>query len=208
MIIKRLTVGPIMANCYIVGCEETRNAAIIDPGDEAQRILEAVEEASLNVVHIINTHGHFDHVGANGAVKEKTGAKLAIHSLDAPFLKVVVDSAAAWGLSAAPSPEPDRLLEDQDTIEVGSLSFTVIHTPGHSPGGIALLSDGYVFVGDTLFAGSIGRSDFPGGDYQTLINSIKNRLLTLPDTVQVMPGHNEPSTIGREKRFNPFLNEG
>ncbi len=208
MIIKRLTVGPIMANCYIVGCEKTRDAAVIDPGAEAHRIIETLEEASLNAVVILNTHGHFDHVGANRAVKEKTGAPLAIHSLDAPLLKVVVDSAAAWGLSAEPSPAPDRLLADNDTIDVGSMTFTVIHTPGHSPGGIALLADGYVFVGDTLFAGSIGRADFPGGDYGTLIRSIKDRLFSLPDDIRVMPGHNEPSTIGHERRFNPFLNEG
>jgi len=208
LIIKRLTVGPIMANCYIVGCEKTRDAAVIDPGAEAHRIIETLEEASLNAVVILNTHGHFDHVGANRAVKEKTGAPLAIHSLDAPLLKVVVDSAAAWGLSAEPSPAPDRLLADNDTIDVGSMTFTVIHTPGHSPGGIALLADGYVFVGDTLFAGSIGRADFPGGDYGTLIRSIKDRLFSLPDDIRVMPGHNEPSTIGHERRFNPFLNEG
>jgi glyoxylase-like metal-dependent hydrolase (beta-lactamase superfamily II) len=197
-----------MANCYIVGCEKTRDAAVIDPGAEAHRIIETLEEASLNAVVILNTHGHFDHVGANRAVKEKTGAPLAIHSLDAPLLKVVVDSAAAWGLSAEPSPAPDRLLADNDTIDVGSMTFTVIHTPGHSPGGIALLADGYVFVGDTLFAGSIGRADFPGGDYGTLIRSIKDRLFSLPDDIRVMPGHNEPSTIGHERRFNPFLNEG
>lgn len=205
MIIKMLPVGPIMANCYIVGCEETREAAVIDPGAEGKRILSEIKNASLTLKYIINTHGHFDHVGANRSIKEETGAQLVIHSLDAPYLKIVADSAAAWGLSAEPSPVPDRMLTDGDTVDFGKISFKVIHTPGHTPGGISLLADGHVFVGDTLFAGSIGRTDFKGGDYDTLITSIRTRLFSLDDATRVMPGHNDETTIGREKRFNPFV---
>lgn len=205
VVIKMLTVGPIMANCYIVGCEETQAAAVIDPGAEATRILGEIEKLSLNLKYIINTHGHFDHVGANSTIKSETGADLVIHSLDAPFLDKVADSAAAWGMSAESSPAPDRTLADGDTISFGNITFEVIHTPGHTPGGISLFSDGHVFVGDTLFAGSIGRTDFPGGDYDTLINSIKSRLFALGDDTRVMPGHNQETTIGQEKRFNPFV---
>jgi len=193
------------SNCYILGDEISREAVVIDPGGDGPDILAVIQKENLTLKTIINTHGHFDHVGANRSIKEETGAQLVIHSLDAPYLKIVSDSASAWGLSAEPSPEPDRTLADGDTVAFGKISFTVIHTPGHTPGGISLFSDGHVFVGDTLFAGSIGRTDFKGGDYDTLINSIRSRLFALPDSTRVMPGHNEETTIGREKRFNPFV---
>ena len=194
-----------MTNCYVVGCEETRKGVIIDPGDEVDRILlEAVEE-KLSIVHIINTHGHFDHVGGNSRLKKATGADLMIHPLDAPMLKDVSASAAAWGLRADDSPEPDRLLNDGDTISFGNLTFKVLHTPGHTAGGISLHSNGDVFVGDTLFAGSVGRTDFPGGDFDLLKSSIHAKLFTLDDSVTVWPGHNQQTTIGREKRMNPFV---
>jgi hydroxyacylglutathione hydrolase len=205
LIIRSLTVGPVMTNCYVVGCEETRKGIVIDPGDEVDRILmEAVEE-KLSIVHIINTHGHFDHVGGNSRLKAATGADLMIHSLDAPMLKEVSASAAAWGLRADDSPEPDRLLNDGDTISFGNLTFTVFHTPGHTAGGISLYSGDDVFVGDTLFAGSVGRTDFPGGDFNQLKSSIHEKLFTLEDSVTVWPGHNQETTIGREKRMNPFV---
>lgn len=205
MIIKRLTVGPIQANCFILGCEETNIAAVIDPGDEADRILMALAEDKLTVKYLINTHGHFDHVGANNRMKKATGAEILIHSLDAPMLARLSESAGNWGMSAEDSPEPDRLIEEGDEIEVGNIVLKVLHTPGHTPGGVSLYTDNAVFVGDTLFAGSIGRTDFPGGSFETLKSSIQDKLFALGDDVTVYTGHMGNTTIGNEKRTNPFV---
>ncbi len=206
MIIRSMPLGPLQANCFIVGCEETRQAAAIDPGGDADRILSVLEKDNLTLAAIINTHGHFDHVGANMALKQATQAHLMIHKLDAPMLAYAPRSAAAWGLRADDSPDPDRLLEDGETIDCGRLQFEVIHTPGHSPGGSCFYieAENALFVGDTLFAGSIGRTDLPGGDYDTLIRSIQTRLFVLPDDTKVYNGHMELTTIGEEKRYNPF----
>jgi glyoxylase-like metal-dependent hydrolase (beta-lactamase superfamily II) len=208
MIIKTLSVGPIMANCFILGCDQTREAVVIDPGDEADRILLSLAESRLKVMHIINTHGHFDHVGANRRIKDATAAPLLAHALDAPMLASLSRSAAAWGLSAEDSPAPDRLIDEGDRISFGTLTLTVIHTPGHTPGGVSLLADGHLFVGDTLFAGSVGRTDFPGGDFDTLKASIQKKLFNLADNVRVYTGHGPETTIGEEKRFNPFVGMG
>jgi hydroxyacylglutathione hydrolase len=205
MIIKTLAVGPIMANCFIVGCKETLEAAVIDPGDEAEKILGSVAELDLRVRFIINTHGHFDHVSANRGVHAATKAPILIHALDAPMLEQISASAANWGLSAENSPSPDRTIDDGDTITFGKITFKVIHTPGHTPGGISLFADGHVFVGDTLFAGSIGRTDFPGGDFGTLKSSIQDKLFTLADDVRVFTGHGPETSIGRERQHNPFV---
>ena len=204
MILQSLVVGPIMANCFIIGCEKTRKAAVIDPGDDSSRILMKLAEHKLTVEYIINTHGHFDHVGANRKLKEATGAKLIIHALDQSMLKVLLETSAAFGLSVENSPPPDQTVQDGDIIQFGEIILTVLHTPGHTPGGISLHTDGVVFVGDTLFAGSIGRTDFPGGDFNTLISSIRNKLYSLGDQVIVYTGHGPETTIGREKRSNPF----
>ena len=206
MILRSMPLGPLQANCFIVGCEETRQAAAIDPGGDAQRILASLENDNLQLSVILNTHGHFDHVGANMDLKKATGAQLMIHKQDAPMLAAAPQAAAAWGLQAAASPAPDRLLEDGDTIDCGNLQFKVIHTPGHSQGGCCfyIQEEDAVFVGDTLFAGSIGRTDLPGGDYDTLIRSIQTRLFVLPEATMVYNGHMEVTTIGEEKRFNPF----
>ena len=208
MIIKKLEVGPIMANCFIVGCNETHEAAVIDPGDEADRILLALAQAKLTVKQIINTHGHFDHVGANKRMKAATGAPILIHALDASMLSMLSRSAAAWGMSAEDSPSPDRTIDEGDVIRVGSIRLQVIHTPGHTPGGVSLIEDGCVFVGDTLFAGSVGRTDFPGGDFDTLKSSIQKKLFALGDEMKVFTGHGPETTIGEEKRYNPFVGLG
>ena len=204
MIIEQLPLGPIQANCFIVGCKETKEAVVIDPGDEADKILMTLAKKALKVKKIINTHGHFDHVGANRRLKEVTGAKLMIHSQDVPLLSQSAASAKAWGMRADNSPAPDKTLEDGDIITFGNLSLTVIHTPGHSPGGISLYGQGAVFVGDTLFRGSVGRTDFPGGDFDTLIKSIQQKIFGLPEDTKVYPGHMGPTTVGTEKRNNPF----
>jgi glyoxylase-like metal-dependent hydrolase (beta-lactamase superfamily II) len=205
MLIKKLTVGPIMANCFIVGCDQTRQAAVIDPGDEADRILLALAEAKLSVTYIINTHGHFDHVGANRRMHKATGAPILIHALDAPMLSMLSRSAAAWGMSADDSPPPDRTIDEGDAITFGNITFQVLHTPGHTRGGVSLLANRHLFVGDTLFAGSVGRTDFPGGDFDALKSSIQTKLFVLPDDVRVYTGHGPETTIGEEKRHNPFV---
>ena len=208
MIIKDLTVGPIMANCFILGCKDTKEAVVIDPGDEADKILMSLAESALTVKYIINTHGHFDHVSANKRMKEVTGADLLIHALDAPMLSQLSTAASAWGFSSDNSPPPDRTLDEGDRVDFGNISLQVLYTPGHTQGGISLYADGAVFVGDTLFAGSIGRTDFPGGDFNILRESIHKKLFTLADDVTVYPGHMGRTSIGREKRSNPFVGLG
>lgn len=210
MIVRSLPVGPLQANCYIVGCQETHHAAVIDPGGDVDRIISALTNDGLELKTIINTHGHMDHVGGNKELKAATGADLMIHKLDAPMLGQISQMGAAWGLRVEDSPPPDRLLEDGEVIGVGNLKIDVIHTPGHSQGGICLYveSEKAVFVGDTLFAGSIGRTDLPGGDYGTLISSIQTKLFSLPEETTVYNGHMQSTTIGREKKFNPFCGMG
>ncbi|MDD9300846.1 MAG: MBL fold metallo-hydrolase [Desulfobacter sp.] len=205
MIIKKLEVGPIMANCFILGCESTKEAVIIDPGDDADQILMALAKAELKVKYLINTHGHFDHVGANKRMKEVTGAQIAIHPLDEPMLTDLTRSAAMFGLSAENSPPADILLQEGDEICFGEITLKVIHTPGHSPGGVCIFTPGHLFAGDTLFMGSIGRTDLPGGDYDTLISSIKTKLFDLADETLVYTGHGPETSVGNEKRVNPFL---
>jgi glyoxylase-like metal-dependent hydrolase (beta-lactamase superfamily II) len=196
-----------MANCFILGCEETLHAAVIDPGDEADRILTSLAESQLTLDYIINTHGHFDHVGANKRLKDASNAPILIHALDAPMLNQLAAEASAWGLTTENSPAPDRTIDEGDTVSVGNTTLTVIHTPGHTPGGVSLKTQGHVFVGDTLFSGSIGRTDFPGGNFETLKASIQKKLFALDDDVQVHTGHGPQTTIGQERRYNPFVGE-
>jgi glyoxylase-like metal-dependent hydrolase (beta-lactamase superfamily II) len=203
-----MPVGPIMANCYILGCEDTKEAVVIDPGDDADQILLKLADLKLKVKYIINTHGHFDHVGANRRMKEATGAQLLIHAQDAPMLDHLSQAAASFGLRSENSPQPDKTVDDGDIIKFGNISLKVLHSPGHSPGGISLYTKGYVFVGDTLFQGSIGRTDLPGGNFNTLKNSIQNKLFVLEDSTRVFTGHGPETTIGREKRYNPFVGIG
>ncbi len=205
MIFDSLPTGPLEVNCYIVGCEKTRKAAVIDPGGHAQAILKRLEKHNLTLDVVINTHGHFDHIGGNRELIEKSGVKLLIHAADRFLIDNVPEHARMFGIMAEPSPAPDRELVDGDTIQVGELTIKVIHTPGHTPGGVCLLVDGHLVVGDTLFNGSIGRTDLPGGSFEQLIASIHERLFPLPDETQVFPGHGPATTIGREKTFNPFL---
>lgn len=201
----QLEVGSLGTNCYIAWCENTKKAVVIDPGGDAPLILAAIQREGLKVEAIINTHGHADHVMANTKIQETTGAPLWIHSADADMLGSGSRNLSAFLGGATSCGTADRLLKDGDVLTVGEFSFTVLHTPGHTPGGICLLTDKIVFVGDTLFAESIGRTDFPGGSYSQLINSIKTKLMTLEDDVKVYPGHGPATTIGWERRQNPFI---
>jgi glyoxylase-like metal-dependent hydrolase (beta-lactamase superfamily II) len=200
-----LVVGPIQSNCYIVGCERTREAIVIDPGGDADRILITLAKDKLRCLYIINTHGHFDHSADNKRLKEVTGAQLLIHPADAPMILNQSIGGGMWGLHVDNSPPPDQYLEEGDIITIGDISLKVLHTPGHSPGGISLVTDKIVFVGDTLFAGSIGRTDFPGGDQEGLIRHVRNKIFTLGDDVVVYPGHGPKTTVGKEKKTNPFF---
>ncbi len=207
MVLIRLVVGPLEVNCFILADEKTKDAVVIDPGDDAGDILKIVKEKGFKVRYIVNTHGHFDHVGANKAVKDATGAEIPMHEADAPLLADAVDQAIVFGMRVDHPPRPDRFVGAGDVIAAGEVALEVLHTPGHSAGGISLLEYGIVFTGDALFAGSIGRTDLAGGDLMTLIRSIKTNLMTLPDDTKVFPGHGPASTIGEERQENPFLNK-
>ncbi len=206
MLVKQLPVGSIQTNCYIVGCEETKEGVIIDPGDEGARILAEVEEAGLTIKYILNTHSHFDHILANADTVKATGAPLAIHPLDVPMLRAN-GGAELFGIESLPSPEPDIELAEGDTISFGTHTFEVLFTPGHTVGHVSFYEPkvGIIFDGDVLFAGGIGRVDLPGGDYQTLMISINEKLMVLPDETTVCSGHGSVTTIGRERVSNPWL---
>lgn len=204
MILKKLVVGPLATNCYIVGSESGKEGMIIDPGDEAEVILRNVKDLKLEIKSIVLTHAHIDHIGALKEVKEATFAEVAIHSDEAQALQEKSVS-TLLGLSYPTPPPPDRLLRDGDSMDIGDLHFQVLHTPGHSPGCICLLGQGVMFSGDTLFNYGIGRTDLPGGSHSQLMNSIRTKLITLPDNTTVYPGHGPDTTIGAERSGNPFL---
>jgi len=209
MIIKMLTVGPFAANCYIVGSPTTKQGMVIDPGAEAETILKTVQQTGLCISIIVITHAHIDHVGAIREVQEKTNAQFAIHEAEKGFaLSAPMRMLTSLGMSPVKSPpRPDRLLKDGDRIDLGDLHFEVLHTPGHSAGGICLSGHGVVFSGDTLFNLGVGRTDFPGMSHQRLMKSIREKLMVLPDETIVYPGHGPPTTIGDERRGNPFLQD-
>ncbi len=207
MFLRKVMTGSMLANCYIIADEETKEAAIIDPGAEGEEILKVVRSNDLKVKYIINTHGHMDHIGANAKVKETTGAKILIHEDDRNLLSSPVKNLAIFWGRVTKSPPADRLLKDGETISLGHLEIEVIHTPGHTRGSICLLVDNRLFTGDTLMRNTIGRTDLPGASSTMLVQSIKERLLPLEDGIEVYPGHEEETTIGREKRNNPFLQE-
>lgn len=209
MLIESIVVGPLGVNCFILGDRQSNEGMIVDPGADCDKILAAVKRLGLTVKYIVNTHGHFDHVGCNRPVQEKTGAELLIHEKDVPLLSQASRSAQMYGLSVEDSPAPSRFLTDGMRLELGNRSIEILHTPGHTQGGCCLLlaGQGVVITGDTLFADSVGRTDLPGGSHEQLIASIKAKLMPLPDETVVWPGHGPSSTIGRERRMNPYINE-
>jgi len=210
MKIKKLVVGPLQANCYVVWDRAGGSAAIIDPGGDPEEIISVVDDEKLKPVVLINTHGHIDHIAANRAIKERYDIPLLIHREDSASLTDPGLNLSAMGFGQLDSPPSDRELQDGDEISVGEIMLKVISTPGHTPGGICLLisrSDqpDVIITGDTLFAGGVGRTDFPGGSWNLLMESIRNRLLSFPDETIILPGHGPHSTIGEERKSNPFL---
>lgn len=208
MLLETIVVGPLQVNCYIVACEETRQALVIDPGEDAELILARLQGLKLTVAAIVNTHGHFDHVGGNARLVAATGAELLLHEADLPIVRRAREHAAGYGLRSDGSPEPTRFLRGGELLNIGELKVAVIATPGHSPGGICLHVGGHLFAGDTLFADSVGRTDLPGSNHAALLSSIRFELFTLPDETIVHPGHGPDTTIGHEKRHNPFVGIG
>lgn len=193
------------SNCYIVSCPETAEGIVIDPGIRIGDIAGAVEDEGVQVTAVVNTHGHIDHVAGAAEARRRFNAPFILHEAERAILDNLDNSASNFGLPPVEYPQVDRWLSDGDTVKFGRLSLRVIHTPGHTPGGICLLGGGHLFSGDTIFLGSIGRHDFFGGNFETLINSIVTRILTLPEETIIHPGHGPETTVGREKALNPFL---
>jgi hydroxyacylglutathione hydrolase len=206
VILIGMEISSMGENCYIVGCEETREVAVIDPGGNAKGIVNVLEENQLQAVYIINTHGHIDHIGGNRGVQEATGAKILIHEADAKMLTNPASNFSFLMGTKVTSPPADQFIADGDIIKIGNtLELEVIHTPGHSQGGVCLKTGEVIFVGDTLFQGSIGRTDFPGGSYRQLIQMIQEKLLCYDDATICYPGHGPATTVGFERKHNPFL---
>ena len=214
MIHEVLTVGALQCNCSILGDEETHEAIVVDPGDEVERILAVLTRHGLTAKYILNTHAHFDHVWNCCELKEATGAEIWLHKADLPIYDSAPRQAelfAAYGVGPIRLSPVDRFIQDADDLLIGTLAAQVVHTPGHSPGSVGLLVPGSayntLFAGDTLFSGSIGRTDLPGGDFRQMMRSIKERLITLDDETLIWPGHGPKTTIGHERRTNPFIQD-
>jgi glyoxylase-like metal-dependent hydrolase (beta-lactamase superfamily II) len=207
MVFDVMVVGPLSVNCLILGCDATREGVVVDPGGDVERIIEAVRRHDLAIRFIINTHGHFDHVGGNRQAVAAFGAPLLIHQADAPMLDRVADVGSMYGIQGENSPPADGFLVEGMEIEFGAYRMKVLHTPGHTPGGccLYLAKENKVITGDTLFADSIGRTDLPGGSHDQILESIRNKLFTLPDDVVAYPGHGPETSIGQEKRHNPYF---
>jgi len=206
MLLEYRAAPPFMENGYVLGCEETREGVIIDPGESIDELLDIVTRGKLTIKHILLTHAHLDHITGVGRARGATGAPVILHASDRPLYDAVVQQGMMFGIRVEPQPPVDAYYDLSKTIAFGRYEVRVHHTPGHSPGGVCLeIDSNTLIVGDTLFAGSIGRTDLPGGDYDTLINAIRTVLFAFPDEAIAYPGHGEPTTIGRERRTNPFL---
>jgi len=207
MKIKKFEVGPLFVNCYIIYDESTKEAVVIDPGDEPDLILDFIKEENLNLKYILCTHGHFDHIGSVKELKDETGAKVVLHEKDIEIYRNSPQIAMQFfSIEIEPQPEPDILIKNGEILNTGNVQLTVIHTSGHSPGSVCFYTEGYIFTGDTLFAGSVGRTDLIGGSMNELLNSLK-KIASLPDETIVFPGHGPKTKIGIEKKTNPFYHE-
>ncbi len=205
IIVHGIVVGSFQENCWVIGNRRTGEAICVDPGDEPDEVLAMAREMGVQVKYIANSHAHIDHILGVGAVREATGAKFLLHPGDLEIARGTAASAKRWGLEAVNPPDPDGFLADGDDIDVDGLKLRVLHTPGHTPGSVSFYANGVLFAGDTLFQGSIGRTDLPGGDQDQEMSSIVDRLLTLPDDTIVLPGHMGQTTIGEERRRNPYV---
>ncbi len=205
MIIESLEVGLFAENCYIVGCSETHEGVVIDPGDEIPRVLQRIEALRLNIRMILLTHGHLDHVKEVAALKKEIDVPVLMHKDDQFLLDNLPAQAAAFGLTTSGIPQIDRYIEGGERVEFGNVKLDVLYTPGHSPGSVTFAGENLAFSGDVLFSGSIGRTDLPGGDFATLIGSIRDKLFSLADDSTIYPGHGPATTIGHERLHNPFL---
>lgn len=208
-IFDHLVVGPLDCNCYIVGDAETRDAIVIDPGGDADTIAESLAANKLTVKAIVATHAHFDHLIAAERLRELTGAPFHMHAADRPLLDWFQESGRFFlGADLPPPPEVDTEMSEGEQLTAGTVALDVLHTPGHSPGSISLVSGTNLFAGDTLFAGSVGRTDLPGGSTKTLVDAVRQKLFPLGDEVVVYPGHGPATTVEQERRSNPFVGEG
>ena len=205
MKIESFTNGMFAENCYIAIDEAANEAVVIDPGSQPQDLLKWITDADCTVKYVLNTHGHSDHIGANTAVCDKFGVKLGIHPLDAPMLTDPKLNLSIYSGDAVISKKADFFLNENDIITFGSSKLKIVHTPGHSPGGICLVSEEVIFSGDSLFAESIGRTDLPGGSMSDLVSSLKEKIMTLSGDIAVYPGHGPATTIGHEKKYNPYV---
>lgn len=209
MIIESFPVGPLQCNCSIIACPETREAAVIDPGGDVQKIMDFLEKHKLSVKYLLHTHAHFDHILGAREMKEKTNAKICLTKEDQMLYDNLDKQCAMFGFKSTQPLSIDQYLNDEEEIAIGKIKASVIHTPGHTPGSTCFRlagKDNLLFSGDTLFQGSIGRTDLWGGSFDQIINSIKTRLLPLDDSTRVVPGHGPDTTIWSEKRQNAFLN--
>lgn len=203
--VEKIVVGSLFSNCYIVWDQESSKGVIIDPGDDQNKILTNIKKNSIKIEKIMITHGHFDHIGAVSALKKELNVDFLANKGDLFFIDEGKDAAKRWGINIDQPPKPDKFIEEGDEISVGRFIFKVLSTPGHSPGGVCYLYNKILFSGDTLFQGSIGRTDFRKGSLKDLIKSIKERLYHLPDDTIVYTGHGPSTTIGYEKKFNAFV---
>jgi hydroxyacylglutathione hydrolase len=207
MEILRFTYGPFAENTYVVLGPSGDRAMVVDPGLASEPVLDVIRERGATCTLIVNTHGHLDHVACNAFFKRETGAPIALHAADLPLLRNVRAQGAMYGLPIEDSPDPDIELIEGQPLEFDGMRFEILHTPGHTPGGVCLRHGDLMLVGDTLFRGSVGRTDLPGGDWETLVASIRTKIFRLPDDVRCFPGHEGETTVGRERRTNPFVGD-